>query len=84
MGVAPMGCSPHYLWRYKSKNGECIQDINDIIMEFNFALRSMVEELNLEHPEANIIFCDVFDGAMDIIQKHKRYGNVQFLTSPLL
>ncbi|KAJ8451124.1 hypothetical protein Cgig2_026933 [Carnegiea gigantea] len=74
MGVAPMGCSPHYLWRYKSANGECIQDINAIIMEFNFAVRSMVEELSQEHPDAKIIFCDQFAGVMDVIQNHERHG----------
>ena len=74
MGLAPMGCAPHYLWRYKSKEGECIQYINDMIMDFNFEMRYMVEALNHQFSDANITFCDVFEGSMDIIRNHRHYG----------
>ncbi|KAK9275879.1 hypothetical protein L1049_023153 [Liquidambar formosana] len=74
MGLAPIGCAPHYLWQYSSKNGECVEEINDMIMEFNFAMRYMIEALSEELPDANIIFCDAFEGSMDIIKNHERYG----------
>ncbi|KZV31506.1 GDSL esterase/lipase-like [Dorcoceras hygrometricum] len=74
MGLAPIGCAPYYLWLYQSNNGECIKNINDMILEFNFAMRFIVEELNHELPEANVIFCDAFEGSMDIIKNHDRYG----------
>ncbi|XP_022738165.1 GDSL esterase/lipase At1g71691-like [Durio zibethinus] len=74
MGLPPIGCAPYYLWRYKSNSGECIEEINNMIMEFNFVMRYMTEELLHELPDARIIFCDVFQGSMDIIQNHKRYG----------
>ncbi|GAV88786.1 Lipase_GDSL domain-containing protein [Cephalotus follicularis] len=74
MGLAPIGCSPHYLWQYSSKNGECIEDINNMIMEFNFVMRYMVEELLHELPDIKIIFCDMYEGSMDIIKNHKLYG----------
>lgn len=79
MGLAPLGCAPYYLWLYGSKNGECIEMINDMILEFNFAMRFMVEELNQQLHEANIVFCDAFEGSMDIIKNHARYGeNLDF------
>ncbi|XP_057966831.1 GDSL esterase/lipase At1g71691 [Malania oleifera] len=74
MGLAPIGCAPHYLWQHNSKDGECVQEINDMIMEFNFAMRYMVEELGRELHDSNIIFCDVFEGSMDILKNHERYG----------
>ncbi|KAK9675416.1 hypothetical protein RND81_11G006600 [Saponaria officinalis] len=74
MGLAPMGCAPHYLWKYKSENGECIREMNNMIMEFNFVMRYVVEQLNHELPNAIIIFCDIYQGSMDIIQNHERYG----------
>ncbi|KAF5729756.1 hypothetical protein HS088_TW20G00120 [Tripterygium wilfordii] len=74
MGLPPIGCAPHYLWRYRSDNGECIEGINNMIMECNFVMRYMVEELTREIPDANIIFCDVYEGSMDIIDNHLRYG----------
>lgn len=75
MGLAPMGCAPHYLWKHRSQNGECIKDINNMIIEFNFAMRHMIQELNYELSDAKFIFCDVYEGAMDIIENHRRYGN---------
>ncbi|XVE58082.1 hypothetical protein DITRI_Ditri04bG0141900 [Diplodiscus trichospermus] len=74
MGLPPIGCAPYYLWQYKSNKGECIQEINDMIMGFNFVMRYMTGELLQELPDARIIFCDVFQGSMDIIQNHERYG----------
>ncbi|OVA00969.1 Lipase [Macleaya cordata] len=74
MGLAPIGCAPHYLWQYNSKNGECVEEINDLVMEFNFAMRYMVEELSKELVDANIIFCDVYEGSMEIIMNREHYG----------
>ncbi|GAB2215626.1 hypothetical protein Droror1_Dr00020015 [Drosera rotundifolia] len=73
-GLAPMGCAPYYLWRYRSKAGECISEINNMIMEFNFAMRYMVEELIEELAGFNIVFCDVFEASMDIIKNFRLYG----------
>ncbi|KAG9144488.1 hypothetical protein Leryth_014526 [Lithospermum erythrorhizon] len=63
-----------YLWMYRSRDGHCIDIINDMVLEFNFAMRFMVEELNHELPGADIIFCDVFEASMDIIKNHDYYG----------
>lgn len=76
MGLPPIGCAPYYLQRYKSNDGECVEEINDMIMEFNFFMRYMTDELLHELPDAGIIFCDVFQGSMDIIRNHKSYGMI--------
>lgn len=52
--------------------------INDMIMNFNFVMRYMVEELNQELHDADIIFCDIFEGSMDIIKNHDRFGEMVF------
>ncbi|KAA8520961.1 hypothetical protein F0562_011634 [Nyssa sinensis] len=74
MGLAPIGCAPYYLSLYQSENGECVQMINDMILEFNFVMRYTVEELSKDLVDANIIFCDVLQGSMDIIKNHEQYG----------
>ncbi|CAL5433750.1 unnamed protein product [Camellia sinensis] len=74
MGLPPIGCAPYYLWSYQSENGECVQMINDMILELNFVLRYIVEELSQELINADIIFCDVFEASMDIIKNNDRYG----------
>lgn len=47
-----------------------------MIMEFNFVMRYMLEELGEELHDANITFCDVFEGSMDILKNYKRYGEI--------
>ncbi|KAL5719069.1 hypothetical protein ACHQM5_011901 [Ranunculus cassubicifolius] len=74
MGLAPIGCAPRYLWQYSSKDGECVKEINDMVMEFNFAMRFMVEELIHELPDYAITFCDTFEASMDIMKNRQQYG----------
>ncbi|XP_070040399.1 GDSL esterase/lipase At5g08460-like [Nicotiana tomentosiformis] len=74
MELAPIGCAPYNLWLYHSKNGQCVKTINDMILEFNFVVRYIVAELNEELVGATVIFCDAFEGSIDIIQNHDRYG----------
>ncbi|KAG9448259.1 hypothetical protein H6P81_014387 [Aristolochia fimbriata] len=74
MGLAPLGCAPHYLWQYNSVNGACVEEINNVAIEFNFQMRYMVNELNKELLDAKITFCDAFQASMDILKNHERYG----------
>ncbi|KAJ4842439.1 hypothetical protein Tsubulata_043172 [Turnera subulata] len=74
MGLPPIGCAPYYLWRYGSEQGECIDEINDTMMEFNFIMRYMIEGLGQELFDAQITFCDIYEGSMDIIDNHEHYG----------
>jgi hypothetical protein len=39
-----------------------------MILEYNFVMRYMIEELGLELPDAKITFCDMYEGSMDIIK----------------
>lgn len=79
MGLAPLGCAPYYLWLYQSANGECVKSINNMILEFNYGMRFVVEQLNHELVGANIIFCDAFEGSMDIMKNSDRYGGISIL-----
>jgi len=51
--------------------------INDMILEFNFLMRYMVEELAQELSDAVVIFCDAFVASMDIIKNNDLYGDHQ-------
>ncbi|KFK31875.1 hypothetical protein AALP_AA6G170000 [Arabis alpina] len=74
MGLPPIGCAPYYLWKYRSQNGECAEEINSMIMESNFVMRYTVDQLNRELRGVSIIYCDVFQSAMDILKNHQLYG----------
>ncbi|XP_004300877.1 PREDICTED: GDSL esterase/lipase 7-like [Fragaria vesca subsp. vesca] len=74
MGLPPIGCAPHYLCEYEVKDGQCVEEINNMVMEFNFVMRYMIGELNEELPYSHIIFCDVFQGSMDMLKNSEQYG----------
>ncbi|KAK4844487.1 hypothetical protein QYF36_020846 [Acer negundo] len=74
MGLPPIGCAPHYLWKYNRGDGECVEEINDMIMEFNYVMRYTVYELREDFPDLNIIFCDMYEGSMDLIKNYELYG----------
>jgi hypothetical protein len=74
MGLPPVGCAPHFLREYGSQNGECIEYINNVVIEFNYALRYMSSEFIRQHPDSMIRYCDTFEGSVDILENRDRYG----------
>jgi hypothetical protein len=54
MGLPPVGCAPRFLWEYGSQNGECIEYINNVVIEFNYAS----SEFTRPHPDSVISYCD--------------------------
>ncbi|CAO1947320.1 unnamed protein product [Urochloa humidicola] len=76
MGLPPVGCAPHFLEEYGSQSGECIDYINNVVIEFNYALRHMSNEFISQHPDSMISYCDSFEGSVDILNNCERYGFV--------
>ncbi|KAL6877517.1 hypothetical protein ACP4OV_012732 [Aristida adscensionis] len=76
MGLPPIGCAPHFLEEYGSQSGECIDYINNVVIEFNYALRYMSNEFIRHHPDSMISYCDTFEGSVDILNNRDRYGFV--------
>ncbi|GAB4831499.1 hypothetical protein Ancab_005517 [Ancistrocladus abbreviatus] len=54
-GLGPLGCLPLF-----QATGRCEDRINNAIQEFNSRLKSLVDELNKEHPDAQFIFVNTF------------------------
>ncbi|XP_026412814.1 GDSL esterase/lipase 7-like [Papaver somniferum] len=52
----------------------CMEDVNDLVLEYNALLSERLLDLNFELPDAHIIFCDVYQAMMDIISFPRRYG----------
>ncbi|BFG35038.1 hypothetical protein CerSpe_213120 [Prunus speciosa] len=84
MGILPLGCTPRMLLdRYNSnpKAGEeddagrgCVEEINAQVSEYNKMLHEQIATLRTELPEAQIVFCDVYQGIRKIINNPERYG----------
>lgn len=79
-GILPLGCTPRTVWKwYNTSNVEkdgrgCVKEINDIVLEYNTMLNEHIVKLNSKLPDAQIVFCDVYQGIMEIITKPENYG----------
>ncbi|KAF3789620.1 GDSL esterase/lipase [Nymphaea thermarum] len=82
-GIPPLGCTPRLLWeRYNSSGGissslmegACVDDVNKQVLEFNVLLSSEIAKLQDKLPGSTILFCDVYQGIMNIIREPGRFG----------
>ncbi|KZV31877.1 GDSL esterase/lipase-like [Dorcoceras hygrometricum] len=79
-GVLPLGCAPHMLLKRDDSNsssGEvkgCFDEVNLMILEYNRKLEENIAAINVELPDAHIVFCDVFRAMMEFIDNPRPYG----------
>ncbi|KAM1206203.1 hypothetical protein FF1_006875 [Malus domestica] len=52
----------------------CVEEINEQVSEYNKVLHQQIGKLHAELPDAQIVFCDVYQGITKIINNPKRYG----------
>ncbi|KAL8152121.1 hypothetical protein V2J09_021929 [Rumex salicifolius] len=80
MGVLPLGCAPGTVLKWHSMTGirnetrGCIEWINQLVVEFNKVIEQHVLELKVELRDAHVVFCDAYEGIMEIIAKPSLYG----------
>lgn len=86
MGIMPLGCAPRIVFNWNNATNAsdagkpCVQEINDFALENNTILGERITRLNLELPDAHILFCDVYKGFMEIITNSELFG-MTFLPS---
>ncbi|OEL35019.1 hypothetical protein BAE44_0003960 [Dichanthelium oligosanthes] len=78
MGVAPLGCAPRVMWEGRRAldggRGSCVEEANELIEGYNARLVARLDELRPQLPGADVVFCDVYKGMMEIISNPGRYG----------
>ncbi|XP_057953732.1 GDSL esterase/lipase At1g71250-like [Malania oleifera] len=80
MGTLPLGCTPRMVWKWYNFTGGdddgrgCVEGINQLVLDYNTLLEGRIAELNMEFPDAQIVFCDVYQGIMQILSNPKFYG----------
>ncbi|CAM0146876.1 unnamed protein product [Urochloa decumbens] len=72
MGVPPLGCAPRVMWA--AAGGGCVEEANELIEGYNARLAARLEDLRPQMPGADVVFCDVYKGMMEIISNPARYG----------
>lgn len=80
LGILPLGCTPRMAWECNQASagdyhGEsCVDQANKLVLEYNRLLDEHISRLNMEFTDAQLVFCDVYKGMMEIINKPKLYG----------
>ena len=58
---------------YNSTTG-CLEDINKLGMHHNLLLQEALEKLRGRHPDAMIVYADLFGPIMDMVESPGKYG----------
>lgn len=88
LGTLPVGYTPRMARACSKKSSgvddhgkACADNVNTFVLEYNQLLAQRIEELNEEFTDAQIVFCDVYEGMMEIMSKQNQYGMFSFSQS---
>ncbi|XP_057431867.1 GDSL esterase/lipase At1g71250-like [Lotus japonicus] len=73
-GIGPLGCTPHQRARGLSPPGRCVDLVNQMVGPFNEGLRSTVEQLNKNHPDAIFTYGNTYRIIGDILNNPSAYS----------
>ncbi|ONK66201.1 uncharacterized protein A4U43_C06F5280 [Asparagus officinalis] len=71
-GLGPLGCIPSQ--RVKSDSGQCLENVNQYVQEFNSQVQKLLVSLNSKLPGAQLSFADSYNIVMDLIVNPHHYG----------
>lgn len=69
--LGPLGCTPNQLMGGQN----CNDRVNQMVMLFNSALRSLIIDLNIHLPASALSYADVYGMVSDILINPTPYGN---------
>ncbi|KAL4585764.1 hypothetical protein LXL04_010389 [Taraxacum kok-saghyz] len=73
-GIGQIGCSPNALAQNSQDGTTCVQRINSANQMFNNQLRSLVNTLNRDLPDAKFIYINNYDIFQSLISSPQSYG----------
>ncbi|KAJ7968807.1 GDSL esterase/lipase family [Quillaja saponaria] len=73
-GVGQIGCSPNQLAQNSPDGTTCVENVNSAIQILNNRLKSLVDQLNNQLPDARFIYIDSYGIFQDIISRPSSFG----------
>ncbi|XP_077231840.1 GDSL esterase/lipase At1g71250-like [Tasmannia lanceolata] len=73
-GVGPLGCIPNQLATGQAPPGRCVDYVNQIVGPYNVGLRSLVDQLNGNHPGSIFVYGNTYGVVGDILNNPTAYG----------
>lgn len=74
-GIGQIGCSPNELAQNSEDGTTCVERINSANQIFNNKLKTVVDQLNNQLPDARFIYINSYGIFQDIISNPSAYGN---------
>ncbi|KAJ7525773.1 hypothetical protein O6H91_17G065600 [Diphasiastrum complanatum] len=71
--VGPLGCIPSQI-NQRSPSGACVQFINNYVVNFNAAVKSLLNTLNQQLPGAVFNYGDSYNAVLTLINNPATYG----------
>ncbi|XP_030461700.2 GDSL esterase/lipase At1g71250 isoform X1 [Syzygium oleosum] len=72
-GIPPLGCIPNQRARSQYPD-RCVDSVNQMLGTFNEGLRSLVQQLNSNHPGSIFIYGNTYGAMGDILNNPAAYG----------
>ncbi|XP_022137167.1 GDSL esterase/lipase At1g71250 [Momordica charantia] len=73
-GVGPLGCIPNQRATGLGLPGRCVDNVNQMLGDFNEGLRSLVVQLNTQNPDSTFVYTNVYGIFGDILNNPDTYG----------
>ncbi|KAJ3671586.1 hypothetical protein LUZ60_007665 [Juncus effusus] len=73
-GVGPLGCIPNQRASSMGPPDRCVDQVNQVVGYFNSGLRSLVEQLNTNHPGSIFLYGNTYDALGDMLNNPAKYG----------
>ncbi|KAL4186758.1 hypothetical protein AMTRI_Chr09g15530 [Amborella trichopoda] len=74
LGLPPLGCVPIQRTLRGGAARKCVEEVNQASIAFNAKLSTQLHSLALTLPNATVIYVEIFDILLDMIQNPSRYG----------
>lgn len=71
-GLGPLGCIPSQ--RLKSSRGQCLNQVNLWVQQFNSRVEKLIANLNSHLPSSQMTFADTYQAVLDLINNPSSYG----------
>nr|CAD1824620.1 unnamed protein product [Ananas comosus var. bracteatus] len=73
-GVGPLGCIPSQRASGLAPADRCVDQVNQMVGFFNRGVRSLVQQLNTNHPGAIFVYGNTYGAVGDILNNPAAYG----------
>ncbi|KAL2924803.1 hypothetical protein RDABS01_034143 [Bienertia sinuspersici] len=74
VGIAPLGCIPNQRASGQAPAGRCVDSVNQMLGTFNEGLRSLVAQLNANHPAGIFVYFNTYGALGDLLNNPATYG----------